>query len=142
MFKISWLLLLTVLLATSIFPLHFGKINAPDKTELKKITPYLQSLTKNNTSVSVFRMNYWGAVADFAFYVDRPVKSFETEESFSSSMEKGKVCGYIKKEDYKNLSENFKKTFPPLFETENFYLITSQKNHKRVKKRMLPLFIY
>ncbi|MFP4082864.1 MAG: ArnT family glycosyltransferase [Candidatus Aminicenantes bacterium] len=138
----SLIFLLTVLVATSIFPLYFGRINAPDKTEIKKFSPYIKQITKKDQFISVYRMNYWGAVADFAFYVDRPVKDYHTEESFSLSMHRDTSFGYIKKQDYEALSKEFKKSYLPVAATENFLLITPVQNIKSLQQRMFPVFIY
>ena len=136
------ILFLSLLLATSIFPLYFGKINAPDKTEIKKMSLYIKSLTEDKEQISVYRMGYWGAVADFAFYVDRPINTYDTEDSFALSLEKGNVYGYIKKEGYNNLSEEFRKNYFPLVETENFLLITNTQNYNTLKEKILPFFLY
>jgi 4-amino-4-deoxy-L-arabinose transferase-like glycosyltransferase len=138
----SLILLLILLFATSIFPLHFGKIGAPDKTELKKITPYIKSLTDDKEHISVYRMSYWGTVADFAFYVDRPINKYDKENSFALSLAEESRYGYIRKEEYKNLSEGFKKNFLPFVETESYFLITSTKNYKILMERIIPVFIY
>ncbi len=141
-FYISIFILLITLFATSLFPLYFGKISAPDKTEIKKISPYIQQLTQKNEYISVYKMNYWGAVADFAFYVDRPINNYETEKSLASSLKKGQVYGYLKREEYDNLSEKFRKGYLPLAATENFFLITNLQNYENIKEKMFPLFIY
>ena len=138
----SLILLLILLFATSIFPLYFGKISAPNKTEVKKIAPYIKSLTKDKEYISVFRMNYWGTVADFAFYVDRPINKYDAEDSFTLSLKKGRNYGYIKKEEYNNLSEEFKKNYLPVAKTENFFLITNIQNYKILIKKIVPIFIY
>jgi len=138
----SLILLLVMLLATSIFPLYFGKISAPNKTEIKKISPYIRLLTKNDGYISVYRMNYWAAVADFAFYVDRPIIKYDTEDSFSLSLKKGDVYGYIKEEEYNNLSKKFKNKYLPLIKTESFFLITNIKNYRTLKQKIFPIFIY
>ena len=138
----SLILLLILLFATSIFPLYFGKINAPDKTELKIITPYIKSLTEDKEHISVYRMSYWGTVADFAFYVDRPINKYDTEDSFGLSLTEGSNYGYIRKEEYNNLSEEFKKNYLPVVETESFYLITNIKNYTVLIKKTIPIFIY
>jgi 4-amino-4-deoxy-L-arabinose transferase-like glycosyltransferase len=138
----SLILLLILLFATSIFPLYFGKINAPDKTELKKITPYIKSLTEDKEHISVYRMSYWGTVADFAFYVDRPINKYDTEDTFALSLAEGSHYGYIRKEEYKNLSEEFKKNYLPVVETENFYLITNIRNFRVLIKSIFPFSIY
>lgn len=138
----SILLLIIMLFATSIFPLYFGKINAPDKTEIKKISPYIQSLTTKNEYISVYGTNYWGAVADFAFYVDRPISNYDTENALALSLKKGQAYGYIKREEYDNLSEEFRKNYLPLAATENFLLITNIQDYERLKERIFPVFIY
>jgi len=137
----SLIFLFVMLFATSIFPLYFGKISAPDKTEIKEISPCIKLLTKKAQRISVFKMNYWDAVANFAFYVDRPIKSHETEESFASSLKKGKVYGYLKKEEYEKLSTEFKKKFLPAYETEKYFLITNIRNYRILRKRIFPIFI-
>lgn len=138
----SLIFLLILLFATSIFPLYFGKINAPDKTEVKKIAPYIKSLTKDKEYISVYRVSYWGTVADFAFYVDRPIIKYGTEDSFALSLKENSNYGYIKKEDYNNLSGEFKKNFLPIAKTENFFLITNIQNYKILKEKIFPIFIY
>jgi 4-amino-4-deoxy-L-arabinose transferase-like glycosyltransferase len=138
----SLILLLILLFATSIFPLYFGKINAPDKTELKKITPYIKSLTEDKEHISVYRMSYWGTVADFAFYVDRPINKYDTEDSFALSLAEGSIYGYIRKEEYNNLSDEFKKNYLPVVETESFFLITNIQNYEVLIKRIIPIFVY
>lgn len=141
-FYLSVIILLIMLFATSLFPLYFGKISAPDKTEIKKISPYIQQLAQKNEYISVYKMNYWGAVADFAFYVDRPINNYETEKALALSLKKDHAYGYIKREEYDNLSEKFRKSYLPLAATENFLLITNIQNHEDLKERMFPLFIY
>jgi len=138
----SLILLLILLFATSIFPLYFGKINAPNKTELKKITPYIKKLTEDKEHISVYRMSYWGSVSDFAFYVDRPINKYDTEDSFALSLAEGSIYGYIRKEEYNNLSEEFKKNFLPVAETESFFLITNVQNYETLIKKIIPVFIY
>jgi 4-amino-4-deoxy-L-arabinose transferase-like glycosyltransferase len=138
----SIILLLILLFATSIFPLYFGKISAPDKTELKKITPYIKSLTGDKEHISVYRMSYWGTVADFAFYVDRPINKYDTEDTFALSLAEGSHYGYIRKEEYNSLSEEFKRNYLPVVETESFYLITNVQNFRILIKRIFPFSIY
>ncbi len=135
------ILLFFLLLATSIFPLYFGKINAPDKTEIKKMSFYIKSLTEDKEQISVYKMGYWGAVADFAFYVDRPINTYDTEDSFALPLEKGNVYGYIKKAEYNNLSEEFRKNYFPIVETERFLLITNAQNYNTAKEKIFPFFI-
>lgn len=139
---LSTALSLILLLATSLSPLYFGKIGGPDKTEIKKISPYIKSLTQEGAIVSVYNLNYWGAVADFAFYVDRPIRRFETGDSFSLALEKGEAYGYIKKEDYSRLSEDFKKNFPAVLQTKNFFLISNRENARSVSEKIFPFFIF
>ncbi len=139
---LSIVILFIILVATSLFPLYFGKINAPDKTEIKMISPYIQRLTSKQDYISVYKMNYWGAVADFAFYVDRPVDNFQTEEALALSLKKGPAYGYIKREEYDSLSEEFRKNYWPLVATENFLLITNSQNYETLKEKLFPLFIY
>jgi 4-amino-4-deoxy-L-arabinose transferase-like glycosyltransferase len=138
----SLIFLLILLFATSIFPLYFGKINAPDKTELKKITPYIKSLTEDNEHISVYKMSYWGTLADFAFYVDRPINKYDIEDSFALSLAEGSIYGYIRKEEYNNLSDEFKKNYLPVVETESFFLITSIQNYRFLIKKIIPIFVY
>ena len=64
-------------------------------------------------------------MADLAFYVDRPINKYDTEDSFALSLTKDSIYGYIRKEEYNNLSEEFKKNYLPVVETESFYLITN-----------------
>ena len=87
-------------------------------------------------------MNSGGTVADFAFYVDRPINKHYTEDSFALSLKEGDKYGYIKKEEYNNLSEEFRKDYLPIAKTENFFLITNIKNYKTIKEKILPIFIY
>lgn len=138
----SVVLLFFMLLITSLFPLYFGKINAPDKTEIKKISPTIQQLTPRKEYISVYKMNYWGAVADFAFYVDRPINNYETEKDLALSLKKGPAFGHIKREKYDNMSEEFRKNYRALVATENYLLITNIQNYEGLKERMFPLFIY
>lgn len=139
--KSSVALLFVMFFVTSIFPIYFGKINAPNKTEIKKLSPYIKSLTKNDQYISVYRINYWGAVADFAFYVDRPVTSHNSENSFAQSLKKDDTYGYIKKDDYNNLSRKFRENYLPVMETENFFVITNRRNLKSLRKNIFPFFI-
>ena len=87
-------------------------------------------------------MSYWGTVADFAFYVDRPINKYDTEDSFGLSLTEGNNYGYIRKEEYNNLSEEFKKNYLPVVETESFYLITNIKNYTVLIKKTIPIFIH
>lgn len=138
----SLALLFILLFATSIFPVYFGKIGVPDKTEIKKISPYIKSLTEKTEPVSVYRMGYWGAVAEFAFYVDRPIKTYDTEEALSISLKENSTFGYLTKEEYHNTSAEFKKNHVPFIRTEKFFLITNLQNDKALKKKIFPLFIF
>jgi hypothetical protein len=142
LFNFSCIFLIILLYATSIFPLYFGKINSPDKSELKKLTPYIQALTEHNDQIAVFRMNYWGVVADFAFYVDRPIRVFEKEKDFAFSLSQENSYGYIKKEDYSNLSDQFKMKYLPIIETKNFFFITNGQNLSQFKNKAFPFIIY
>ncbi len=138
----SLAILFIVLLATSLFPLYFGKINAPDKTEIKKMAPYIRSLTQNGEPISIYKLSYWGAVADFAFYVDRPIRNYDTEDAFLGSLQAGEHYGYLKKADYRALPQEFQAQFLPLFETKSFFLITNLENHKSQVKKAPPFVIY
>jgi 4-amino-4-deoxy-L-arabinose transferase-like glycosyltransferase len=138
----SLAILFIVLLATSLFPLYFGKINAPDKTEIKKMAPYIRSLARNAEPISIYKLNYWGTVADFAFYVDRPVRNYDTDETFLRSLQAGEHYGYLKKADYLALPQEIQAQFLPLFETKNFFLITNLENCKSQLKRAFPFVIY
>lgn len=138
----SMIFLLVILFATSIFPLYFGKINAPNKTEIKKISPYIQLLTQKTEPISVYRLPYSGTSASFAFYVDRSIVSTSEENGLALSLEEENSLGYIKKKDYESLSEEFKKNFLPLVETENFLLITHAQNYYELQKKLVPVFIY
>lgn len=138
----SLIFLLVLLFATSIFPLYFGKINAPNKEEVKNIAPYIQMLTEKRDSISVYRLPYSGTVADFAFYVDRPVVKFDEEDKFAFSLKEENALGYLNKKDYENLSEEFKKNFLTLMKTENFLLITHIQNYDSLIKKIFPILIY
>jgi hypothetical protein len=87
-------------------------------------------------------MSYWGTVADFAFYVDRPINKYDTEDSFALSLAEGSIYGYIRKEEYNNLSDEFKKNYLPVVETESFFLITSIQNYEILIKKIIPIFVY
>jgi 4-amino-4-deoxy-L-arabinose transferase-like glycosyltransferase len=134
--------LITLLLTTSVFPLYFGKIHAPNKTELKRIAPYMKMLTTKNDHIVVYKVNYWGAVSEFAFYVDRPVKLYETEATLARSLQTVRTFGYLKKEEYNNLSDKFKEYYKPILATENYYFITNIQNYEAIKKEIFPLFIH
>ncbi len=54
-----------------------------------------------------------------------PVNKYDTEDLFALSLAKGSIYGYIRKEEYNNLSEEFQKNNLPVVETESFYLITN-----------------
>jgi len=138
----SLALLFILLLTTSIFPIYFGKISGPDKTEIKKISPYIKSLTKRAEHISVYKMDYWGAVAEFAFYVDRPIKKYDTEDAFALSLKKDSTFGYLTKDEYNNSSTEFKKNHMPFAKTENFFLITNIQNYEVLTKKIFPIFIY
>ncbi len=83
-----------------------------------------------------------GSVADFTFHVDRPINKYDTEDSFVLSLAKGSIYGYIRKEEYNNLSKEFKKLYSPVVETESFYLITNIKNYTVLIKKIIPIFIH
>jgi 4-amino-4-deoxy-L-arabinose transferase-like glycosyltransferase len=138
----SLIFLLVILFATSIFPLYFGKINAPNKTEVKKISPYIQLLTEIREPISVYRLPYSGTLASFAFYVDRSIVKFNQEDKFALSLKEENALGYLDKSDYEKLSGEFKKNFLPLVETENFLLITRVQNYDSFIKKIFPIFIY
>ena len=138
----SLIFLLVMLFSTSIFPLYFGKINAPNKTEVKKISPYIRSITKDKEHIAVYRMSYWETVADFAFYVDREISKYDTEDSFALGLSEGNIYGYLRKDEYTDLSEEFKKNYLPIVETESFFLITNIHNYKVLIKRIIPIFVY
>jgi len=63
-------------------------------------------------------------------------------DSFALPLEKGNVYGYIKKEEYNNLSEEFRKNYFPIVETENFFLITNAQNYNTLREKIFPFFIY
>jgi 4-amino-4-deoxy-L-arabinose transferase-like glycosyltransferase len=131
-----------LLIAVSLFPLYFGKINAPDKTEIKKLAPYIRLLVGDKEPVSVYRLNYWTTVADFAFYVDRPIRNLDRDEEFFRSLEPGGRYGYLKKSDYANWPAEDRAHFPPLLATANFYLITNAENLNAQLSKILPFPIY
>lgn len=83
-----------------------------------------------------------GTVADFAFYVDRPIIKYNKEDALALSLKKESTLGYLKKKDYTNLSEEFRKSFLPVVETENFLLISHIQNYKSLLKKIFPIFIY
>jgi len=140
--QFSLIFLITLLFATSVFPLYFGKIGAPNKTEIKRIAPYMKRLTAKNDHIAVYKMHYWGAVAEFAFYVDRPIMLFETEETFASFLQKMRTFGYLEKEEFNNLSDEFKKYYMPMLATKNYFLITHIQSFKAIKKEIFPFFIH
>lgn len=135
-------LLAGLLIAVSIFPLYFGKINAPDKTEIKKLAPYIRLLVGEHEPVSVYRLNYWTTMADFAFYVDRPIRNLDKDEEFLRSLAPGKRYGYVKKSDYAGWPPEYREHFPPLFATEAFYLITNAENRKARLAEVLPFPVF
>jgi 4-amino-4-deoxy-L-arabinose transferase-like glycosyltransferase len=135
-------LLAVLLIAVSLFPLYFGKINAPDKTEIKKLAPYIRLLVGENEPVSVYRLNYWTTMADFAFYVDRPIRNLDKDEEFFISLKQGGRYGYLKKSDYAKWAPEDRERFPPLFATENFYLITNAENRNTQLSKVLPFPIF
>ncbi len=135
-------LLAGLLFAVSLFPLYFGKINAPDKSEIKKLAPYIRLLVGENEPVSVYRLNYWTTMADFAFYVDRPIRNVGREEEFFRSLVQGGRYGYLKKSDFAKWAPEDREHFPPLIATENFVLITNAENRNAQLAKVLPFPIY
>jgi hypothetical protein len=60
------------------------------------------------------------------------------KEGFALPLEKGNVYGYIKKEEYNNLSEEFRKNYFPIVETENFYLFHRKEKGTRFHRLTGP----
>jgi 4-amino-4-deoxy-L-arabinose transferase-like glycosyltransferase len=138
----SLALLGILLLAVSLFPLYFGRINAPDKTEIKAMAPYIRLLVGPAESVSVHRLNYWTTVADFAFYVDRPIRALDAEGDFLRALESGERYGYLKREDYDRLAPDVRGSFPPVFRTKSFVFVTNAENRGAQLRKILPFPLF
>ena len=135
-------LTLAVLLITSVTPLSFGRIAAPDKTDIKKIAPYIRDWTSPDQPVVTFGIGYWSAVANFAFYVDRAVRSAGTEAELAASLRGVSTLGYLENSAYARLSEAFRSEFVPVLTAGRFYLIASRSTFERLVSKMFPVVIH
>jgi len=132
---------LAVLLVTSVTPLSFGRIAAPDKTDIKKMAPHIRDWTSPDRPVATFGIGYWSGVADFAFYVDRAIRSAETEGELSALLHGESAFGYLENSAYARLSEAFRAEFVPVLSAGRFYLIASRSTFERLVLKMFPLVI-
>jgi len=136
------ILLGAVLLAVAIAPLYFGKINAPDKTEIKALAPYIRLLVGPAEQVATHRLNYWTTVADFAFYVDRAIKTFDVEGDFAAALAAGERYGFLRIEDYDKLSPETRSALPPLIRTKSAVLVTNAPNRDAQARKLLPFPLF
>jgi 4-amino-4-deoxy-L-arabinose transferase-like glycosyltransferase len=131
-----------LLLAVALFPLYFGRINAPDKTEIKAMAPYIRLLVGPAETVAVHGLNYWTTVADFAFYVDRPVRALDADGDFLAALRDGERYGYLTRAAYESLAPDVRASLPPLIRTKSFVLVTNAGNRDEQLKRIVPFPLF
>jgi 4-amino-4-deoxy-L-arabinose transferase-like glycosyltransferase len=135
-------MLIVILFATSVAPLYFGRIQAPDKTDIKRMAPYIRDWTAAEIPIATYKIGHWGAVADFAFYVDRPIRSFNTEDGFAAYLRQDKSFGYLQASEYASLQEGFRNEFVPVIKSRSFYLITNRAEFERLIQKIFPIPLY
>jgi 4-amino-4-deoxy-L-arabinose transferase-like glycosyltransferase len=136
------LLTLAVLLITSVTPVSFGRMAAPDKTDIKKAAPFIRTWTPPDQPVGTFGIGYWSAVADFAFYVDRSVRSAATEGEFSALLRGENALGWLEISAYSRLSEAVRADVIPVLSSGRFTLVAGRGTFDRLVRRIFPLVIH
>ena len=135
-------LLLILLVATSLFPLHFGNINAPDKSDLKALAPQLRAWTTEEKPPATLGIGRWSAVADFAFYVDRAVRSFDDPAAFADYVRSEGSFGYLAEDTFKALAGDVRRDLVPVLRSGRFLLVAGRSGLEKLGLRIFPIVVH
>jgi 4-amino-4-deoxy-L-arabinose transferase-like glycosyltransferase len=133
---------LVLLLATSLAPFYFGKINAPDKSDIKAMAPAIRAWTAESRPVATLGLGYWSTVADFAFYVDRPIRNFNDPAAFAEYVRGDLSFGYLLEDAYRTLREDFRNTLVPVARSGRFLLITNRAEFEKLVPKIFPILLH
>lgn len=135
-------LAVALLVATSLAPLYFGNINAPDKSDLKAMAPHIKARTAAETPVATLGIGYWSAVADFAFYADRPVRSFDDPVAFAEYLRTEGSFGYLLEKSFASMTGDLRRELAPVVRSGRFLLLASRAGLERLGPGTLPIMVH